>query len=53
MQWCTTEPNHVPKFIIDYYSVVKIKKSLVYRAQLDLYLFTKMINIFRVEPKYH
>ena len=48
MQWCMTEPNHTPKFIIAHYSVVKTDKSLVYIAQLDLYLFTKTINMFKV-----
>ena len=48
MQWCMTEPNHTPKFIIVHYSVVKTDQYLVYIAQLDLYQFTKKINIFRV-----
>ena len=43
-----TETNHVPKFIIENYSDVKIEKALLYIAQLYLYQFTKTINIFRV-----
>ena len=49
MQWCITEPNYISKFIIAHYYVVKTDQYLVYIAQLDLYQFTKMISMFRVE----
>ena len=44
-----TKLKHISKVIIAHYSVVKTYQYLVYIAQLDLYKFTKMINIFRVE----
>ena len=43
-----TEPIYIPKFIIEHYYVVKTDQSLVYKTQLDLYQFIKMINMFRV-----
>ena len=43
-----TYPNNTPQFITSNYSVVKTNKYLVYKAQLDLDQFTKMINIFRI-----
>ena len=48
MQWLMTDSKHTPKFIIVYYYVVIIDKSLVHIAQLDLYQSTKRINMFRV-----
>ena len=48
MQWCMKEPIYIPKFIIEHYSVVKTDQFLVYIAQLDIYQFMEMINIFNV-----
>ena len=42
------EPIYIPKFIIEHYSVVKTDQFLVYIAQLDIYQFMEMINIFNV-----
>ena len=42
------DSNHTPKFTIAYYSVFKSDKYLVNIAEIDLYQFTEMINIFRV-----
>ena len=47
------EPNYISKVIIAHYSVVKTDQSLVYRAQVDLYQFTKITNIFRVGTLNH
>ena len=48
MQWYMTDSNRTPKFIIAYFYVVKTDTYLVYIAQLNIYQFTKMINMFRV-----
>ena len=48
MQWCMTHSKPTPQLILAHYSVFKIDKSLLYRGQLDLNQFMKMINMFRV-----
>ena len=48
MQWYMTDSNRTPKFIIAYFYVVKTDTYLVYIAQLNIYQFTKMFNMFRV-----
>ena len=48
IQWCMTDSNPTPKYIIAHYSVVEVDKYLVHITQLDLDQFTKMINMFRV-----